>query len=66
MRSEGIASNEADSIRFSPYAACNSSRSVLIEGMQWREPLDGGYTVAKKKAAKKAVKKVAKKAAKKK
>jgi len=31
----------------------------------WREPMDGGFTVAKKKVAKKAAKKVAKKTAKK-
>jgi len=37
-----------------------------IESEKRREPLDGGNTVAKKKAAKKAVKKVAKKTAKKK
>ena len=38
----------------------------LIESHRVRhEPLDGGYTVAKKKAAKKAAKKVAKKTAKK-
>ncbi|MGO9110266.1 MAG: hypothetical protein ACLP9L_13660 [Thermoguttaceae bacterium] len=38
----------------------------LIDSHPRREPLDGGYNVAKKKAAKKAVKKVAKKSAKKK
>jgi hypothetical protein len=43
------------------------SIEILIESCRVRRTLlDGGYTVAKKKAAKKAAKKVAKKTAKKK
>ena len=43
-----------------------SIKSLIESHRERREPLDGGYTVAKKKAAKKAAKKVAKKPAKKK
>ncbi len=67
MRGEGIASNEVDStICFSPDAAGNSADQKFDRKPSPRhEPLDGGYTVAKKKVAKKAAKKVAKKVAKK-
>jgi hypothetical protein len=44
---------------------CNFARVESANGHERQEPLDGGFTVAKKKVAKKAVKKVAKKAAKK-
>ena len=68
MRGEAVASNEADSmICFSPDAAVRAGDpSFDGKPLPRREPLDGGYTVAKKKAAKKAAKKVAKKTAKKK
>jgi len=68
MRGEGIASNEVDqSICFSPYAAVDVlGQSLDRKSSHRHELLDGGFTMAKKKAAKKAVKKVAKKTAKKK
>ena len=68
MRGEGIASNEVDStICFSPSAAVRGVDRFSIESHgERRKLLDGGISMAKKKAAKKAVKKVAKKTAKKK